>query len=116
MLEDEVLHIDEASGKRTGAVIGQVDLSSFVVNGVARSTESIIQPRASNVVLAGEVLRCTLPCSFGIESGHWEFFATASGYIPTAQAVEASYSSFQGGCPSFEGDGTHTPITLDEDM
>ncbi len=116
LYQDEVLHIVEASGTATGAVIGQVDLSNFVVNGSVRSNESIIQSRASNIVSLADVLRCTLPCSFGVESGEWEFTAEAAGYKATAQTLEASYTTFEGGCPSFEDGGTHVTITLDENL
>lgn len=114
--EDEVLHIDEAFGKTTGSVIGQIDLSSFAVNGVTRSVESIIQQRSSNVTLVGETLRCTLPCSFGTESGSWEFSVVAPGYVPTGQIIEVSYSTFSGGCPSYEDVGTHTTVIVNESV
>ena len=65
LYQDEVLHIDEASGKATGAVIVQIDLSNFLVNGTAWSNESILQGRSTNIIDTGNALRCTLPCSFG---------------------------------------------------
>ena len=113
-LEDEVLHIDEASGSATSAIIGQLELSSFVVNGQIRTSEEVVARRQSNVVLDGELLRCTLPCSFGTESGQWEFTAAAPGYLPTGQSATAEYARFSGGCPSFETDGTHISAVLDE--
>ncbi len=112
--EDEVLHIDEASGSATGAIIGQLELSAFVINGQGRTAEEAVAQRQSNVVLDGELLICTLPCSFGTESGQWEFTAAAPGYLPTGQSATAEYATFSGGCPSFETDGTHIFAVLDE--
>ncbi len=111
---DEVLHIDEASGSATSAIIGQLELSSFVVNGQVRTSEEVVAQRQSNVVLDGELLRCTLPCSFGTESGQWEFTALAPGYLPTGQSATAEYATVSGGCPSFGTDGTHISAVLDE--
>lgn len=114
-LEDEVLHIDDAAGTITGAVIGQIDLFDFRVDGQPRTADQITQQRAVNVFRYDGVLRCTLPCSFGTEGGEWEFTATAVGYIPTPQTVDAEYETFSGGCPSFETDGTHISISVNEE-
>jgi hypothetical protein len=112
--EDNVLHIDEASGSSAGVSIEQLELAAFLVNGQSRSSEDIVAQGQSNVLLDGGLLRCTLPCSFGTESGRWEFVATAPGFSPTEQSANAEYSTFSGGCPSFETDGTHISLVLDE--
>jgi len=117
IFEDEVLHIDEASGSATSAIIGQLELSSFVVNGQVRTSEEVVAQRQSNVVLDGELLRCTLPCSFGTEPGRWEFTALAPGYLPTGQSATVEYGTSGGpvgGCPAFLNDGTHISAVLDE--
>lgn len=113
-VEDEVLHIDAATGTQTGAVIAALDLSGFTVDGQARTAQQIIEQRQINVVQFDGILRCTLPCAFGTEVGQWEFTASAVGYMPTLQSVAAIYDTFSGGCPSFETDGTHVSILLDE--
>jgi hypothetical protein len=112
--QDQVLHIDDAAGTSTGAVIMQLDLSGFAVNGAPRTAIQIVQQSAFNVFAFDNVVRCTLPCSFGTEPGEWEFTASAIGFTPTAQNVAAEYATFSGGCPSFETDGTHVSILLDE--
>ncbi|MDD3764506.1 MAG: hypothetical protein PHP86_14550 [Nevskiales bacterium] len=112
--EDEVLHIDQASGATTDAVIGEVLLSQFVVNDHAVPADDLVVSRHTNVTVEGDKLRCVVPCSFGLVEGDWQFVAEATGYAPTAQSVSAAYATFVGGCPSYDTDGTHVEILLDE--
>ncbi|MBB87921.1 hypothetical protein [Abyssibacter sp.] len=114
LANDEVLHIDDASGTTTDATIGEIVLSGFAIDGDAISAESIAAGRSTNITLDGNALNCVLPCSFGTEPGTWTFGASADGYELTPQEVEAEYNRFVGGCPSYDEDGTHVSITLDE--
>lgn len=120
---DEVLHIDSASGRNTGSVISEVMLSQFSVDGIPISVRDFVNDpendigfagRGKNVAIRGEKLHCVIPCSFGLGAAEWVFMAEADGYVSTQQVVEASFSEFLGGCPSYETGGSHTDIYLNE--
>ena len=121
--DDTVLHIDEARGTNTDAVIGELRLSAFVLGGAARTAESVFDQARQNglgaaenetVRVDGDALVCTLPCAFGTESTTWEFVADAPGYASTAQQVEARHQACTGSCPASCRDGTHVVVFLDE--
>lgn len=111
---DEVLHLESAAGRDTDAVIAQVWLSEFRLDGEAVEAAALISGRATNLEADGDRLQCTLPCSFGVAEGSWEFTAEAPGYAATPQIVEAAYATFDAGCPSASDDGTVVSILLDE--
>jgi len=111
---DEVLHLDEASGTTTDATIAEIVLSGFAIDGDAVSAQSIAAERTTNITLDGNALNCVLPCSFGTQPGTWTFGASAAGYELTPQEIDADYDRFVSGCPSYDEDGTHVSITLDE--
>ena len=113
--EDAVLHLDSASGRTTDAVIGQITLSDFAVDGTARTPDQVTAQQSQNVVVDGDTLVCTLPCAFGTDEGTWTFVSDADGYAPTPQSEDAAYATFNGGCPSSNDDGTHVTLQLDED-
>ena len=113
--EDPVLHVDSASGRTTDAVIGQIELSDLEVDGQTRTPAEATEPQGQNVEVDGDTLRCTLPCAFGTTEGTWTFVADAAGYAPTPQSEDATYATFNGGCPSSNDDGSHVTLQLDED-
>jgi hypothetical protein len=110
---DELIYIKEARGTKTGAVIVEVILSAFSINGEERSVRDITALHRKNVSIDGDSLICVLPCGFGAEEGRWEFTAEADGYSPTPQQYKASYT-LHGGCPS-EDMGIDISINLDEE-
>lgn len=111
---DEVLHIDSATGTNTGSVIGEITLSGFSIDNQSISAASVANQRSRNITVDDNALTCVLPCSFGTQEGNWRFGASADGFDLTPQEVVATYDRFVGGCPSYVEDGTQTDITLDE--
>ncbi|MGQ0587857.1 MAG: hypothetical protein ACT4PK_11765 [Gammaproteobacteria bacterium] len=112
---DAILTVDTASGTATNATIGEAVLNTFAVNGQPRTAAQAKTSVSSNVVVEGDTLRCTLPCSFGAEAGEWTFTAEAPGYDPTLQeATAAPYNSSGTGCPGYTTGTTHISLTLDE--
>lgn len=114
LYQDEVLHLESAGGRSTGAVIPALELRGFSVDGMSLSLDEVISQRSSFLQRDGDILRCTLPCGWGVQAGEWEFSARAEGYEWTEQAIEARYAMFVGGCPSYDDEGTRTSIQLDE--
>lgn len=114
LYQDEVLQLESASGRDTGAVIPELRLRDFSVDGAALSIDEVIAQRSSSVQRDGDVLRCVLPCGFGVQEGEWTFAARAEGYAWTGQVVEARYAVTVGGCPSYSDEGTEASIQLDE--
>lgn len=114
MYQDEVLHIEAASGRDTGAVIPTLELRDFHLDAAAMSLDNVMASRTRQLQRDGEVLRCTLPCSWGIFEGEWSFSARAPGYEWTDQAAEAAYAVNVGGCPSYSDQGHRIAIELAE--
>lgn len=57
---------------------------------------------------------CTLPCGFGNDEGAWRIEVTAEGYQSTTTTLDASYEVSEGGCPSYNDEGSRFELELDE--
>ena len=110
--EDEIVHIDQATAGES-ETLTHIYLDSFTVDGDALTLDQVTAMQASNVEISEGSLLCTLPCAFGTDEGIWEFSATAlPDYGPMEKTVEAEYSEFSGGCPSYSAEGAHTEIAF----
>ena len=86
----------------------------FRLDDAVISLENVMASRTRQLQRDGEVLRCTLPCGWGIFEGEWSFSARAPGYEWTEQAAEAAYAVNVGGRPSYSDQGHRIAIELAE--
>ena len=114
---EPVVNLDAAYGRQSGAVIGDLEITGLAVNDQTFNELELelLATAGSNISASGDSLFCTLPCQFGNEEGNWTFTATADGYLPTEQSLEASYGVFEGGCPSYYDEGSHFELQLNEE-
>lgn len=73
---------------------------------------SLTAPPALGVSLVNGELRCDVPCGFGIQEGRYEFTVKAPGYVNQRVTTMASYSQFEGGCPSRNSGSTEITLSL----
>jgi len=117
IIANPVVYIDEASGAESGAIIGQVKLTDFIIDGEAVTPSYVVNylpDLSSNAEIDGDDVICTLPCSFGAKEGNWHFTATAEGYEDLSLSVDASWVFEEAPCPKLTIDGTHVSLELDE--
>jgi hypothetical protein len=93
------------------AALPTVALGGFKVNGQPVNPSDLQQ--LHNATPSGEGLACTLPCSFGVEEGKWQFTAGAAGHAAKVVSVDARYAEFVGGCPSYNDKGTEVRLVLE---
>lgn len=93
------------------AALPTVTLGDFKVNGQPLNPSDLQQ--LNNATPAGPGLACTVPCSFGVEEGKWQFTAGAAGHAAKAVSVDARYAEFVGGCPSYNDKGTEVRLVLE---
>jgi hypothetical protein len=73
---------------------------------------SLTQPPAVGMSLVNGELRCDIPCGFGVLEGQYEFTVKAPGYLDKRVTTMASYSRFDGGCPSSNSGSTELTVSL----
>ena len=102
--------VSDVSGRAVAALV----LDSLALNGrpVDLRFAAVTTEPAFGVTSDGTTLTCTPPCGFGTEPGRYEFRLAAPGYTPTRVAINASYATFHGGCPSWNDDGTRSALSL----
>ena len=67
---------------------------------------------AFGISLVNGELRCDTPCGFGVVEGPYEFTVKAPGYLDKRVTTMASYSRFDGGCPSSNSGSTEITVSL----
>jgi len=113
--EEPVLNITSVTDEDTSAEIAQVQIYDVFVDEVARGTEDLTAMVSENITVEGATLLCTLPCGFGTEEGLYTFSVNAEGYQETMVSQRAEYATFEGGCPSYNTDGTRFSFSMSAD-
>lgn len=108
--EDEVLHLEEVRDAATGDALEEVVITELRYEGRAWGALS-----GDGLTDLGDgAARCRLPCSIAAQQeGRYELDLSADGYEATTLVVDATYQTFEGGCPSSNDDGTHATAELD---
>lgn len=100
-LLNPILHLRDAKNASTQASVAQVVLSDIRIHGRLQSGDDMrfLLPRnARNTTVEGNQLRCTLSCSFGVESGDYQFTVSALGYVSkTITVTDVRYTGSEGG-------------------
>lgn len=118
VLDNPILHVRDATNASTGASIAQVTLSDIRIHGRLQSGDDmnfLVPGNARNTTVEGNQLRCTLGCSFGVESGDYQFIVSAPGYVSkTVTLTDVRYTGSEGsGCNATPAGGPTISLSLD---
>jgi hypothetical protein len=112
--EKPILEIGAASNQATGVSIPVITITQLTLDGAPVDTALVRSNSKWNVERTSKGIVCTLPCSFGRESGTYAFEARASGFYLTAVNVSAEYSRIPAGCPAAHGTPSRVALSLTE--
>lgn len=117
-LDNPILRLQAANSATTGASISQIILSDIRIDGRLQSGGDLpfLVPRnARNVSVSGNQLRCTIACSFGVETGDYQFIVAATGYTDkTVIVADVRYSGAErDGCKVTPTGGPSISVLLD---
>lgn len=118
VFDNPILNVRDARNALTGASIAQVVLSDIRIHGQLQSggdMQFLVPRNARNTTIEGNQLRCTLNCSFGVETGDYQFTVSAPGYSSkTVSLTDVRYSgSERDGCRSTPTGGPTISLVLD---
>jgi hypothetical protein len=109
--EDPVLAIVRVEG--TNVLLTSVTISDVVIaSQPVGNPGNLTAPPALGISLLNGALRCDVPCGFGVAEGQYEFTVKAPGYLDQRVTTMASYSRFDGGCPSSNSRSTEITVSL----
>ena len=113
---EAIIHLQSATGEISNENIPQIEISEIFYRGTRESFQENYVVMTSNIEIdyENDTLLCTLPCSFLRGEGSYEFTISAAGYDDKVVELDASYSIFDGGCPSYVDGGTKINIRLNE--
>jgi hypothetical protein len=109
-----VLDIVSVHDPATGAVGSTLSLSYITLDGIPVDSAILRTNVLRNVERTPTGIVCTLPCSFGIESGTYGFDVRAPGFYPDHAEVVAAYTEVPAGCPAAHGQPTSASVALVE--
>jgi len=113
---EPVIKIESVSDQSTGENIFEVEIDNISFNGELVAFKENQQEVLANIEIdfINNSLVCTLPCAFLRQEGLYEFTVRAIGYASEVVQTQASYSVFEGGCPSYVDGGTEVFIELEK--
>ena len=109
-----VLEIVAVHDPATGAVGSALSLSNITLDGIPVDSAVLRTNLLRNVERTSTGIACTLPCSFGVESGTYAFDVRAPSFYPDHVEVVATYSEVPAGCPASRGEPTSVSVALVE--
>jgi hypothetical protein len=109
-----VLEILAVHDPATGAAGFALSLSNITLDGIPVDSAVLRTNLLRNVERTSTGIACTLPCSFGNESGTYYFDVRAFGFYPDHAEVVASYSEVPTGCPASHGQPSRVSLALVE--
>jgi len=107
-----VLEILAVHDPATGAAGSALSLSNITLDGIPVDSAVLRTNLLRNVERTSTGIACTLPCSFGNESGTYYFDVRAFGFYPDHAEVVASYSEVPTGCPASHGQPSRVSLVL----
>ncbi|WP_111641123.1 hypothetical protein [Marinimicrobium alkaliphilum] len=124
---EPIITLERVIGTPAGTELSQVTLSDFSLGGIPFSAQELCPDMPTgmsyppiggiyceNATPEDDVLICDLPCQFGNSDGDYEFTLTAEHYAPKTVEVQPEYAVFEGGCPSWNDEGSRYTFELDE--
>lgn len=114
---EPVMKIIGASEHNTNSNVELIEIKNINFNEQPVEFEESHNELAVNVEIdyQNNSLVCSLPCAFLQEEGQYEFTITANGYENKTVQMQAFYSIFEGGCPSYSDGGTELYFELTKD-
>jgi len=109
--DEPIFHIQSVTDGQTGTQIETIVLSNIGIDSTKPDLRFLII-ESNRIAMLDSFLVGNPPCSFGTESGLYSFLVSATGYRDTLITTDASYSVFEGGCPSKSSGGLRISITL----
>lgn len=111
---EPVIHLNSVYDLVTEEDIQQVVITNIVYENEAVTFQENNKEMTTNIFVdfESDKLFCILPCAFLTSEGSYEFTVSASGYNDEMIEVDASYSVFDGGCPSYVDGGTELDLEL----
>lgn len=109
---DPVLKIEHVTSVMRNESIDQIILNSISIDNNSLPLTYYSGSPLKNISFQNTSMVCTVPCGFGIDSGTYEFKVSAEGYLDSTVTVTAHYDIFEGGCPSYNDNGTEISIGL----
>lgn len=111
---EPVIKLEGVTDQSTGESIAEVEIENISLNGDLFVFKENQQELLTNVDIdfINNTLVCTLPCAFLNQEGLYEFTVKTMGYSSETLQTQASYSVFDGGCPSYVDGGTEISFQL----
>lgn len=88
-----------------GTSLPTITVSNVSLDGLPIVGDSLTQGAVS-VTRQGDALTCTLPCGLFESEGTYELTLSAPGHLAKTVTVNAAYSQFTAGCPSYNAGST----------
>lgn len=115
---EPVVNIDQVISNPANTEIARVSLTEVVHEDSEVELEEWCDLQADELCYGlsfeSETPVCSLPCGFGNDEGEWHIEISAEGYQSKTETLEASYAVFEGGCPSYDDEGSHFQLELEE--
>lgn len=115
---EPVVNIDRVISQPANTELTQVALTRVMHEDSEEDLEAWCEYRAEGMCYGlsfeTDTPVCTLPCGFGTDEGDWHLEVSAEGYQKTEESFEAVYEVFEGGCPSYNGKGSHVELELNQ--
>ena len=115
---EPVINLQSVFNMATNDHISQAVITNIKLEGNNITFEKDYSELTTNVYIEYETdtLLCTLPCAFLKHEGSYELTVSATNFEDAIVEFDASYSIFEGGCPSYVDGGTEFNIGLQESV
>ncbi len=115
---EPVIKLQSVSDSVNEENILQVQISNLVYEDETVIFQEDHNQFATNIYIDYELdsLFCTLPCAFLTGEGNYQFTISADDYNDIAINIDASYSIFDGGCPSYVDGGSEFNFKLSKEQ
>ncbi len=115
---EPVLNIDRVIANPANTEISRVSLTEVLHDDSKVELEAWcdlqVEGLCYGLSFEEETAVCSLPCGFGNDEGDWHIEVSAEGYQSARVNLDASYEVFEGGCPSYNDEGSHFELELNE--
>jgi hypothetical protein len=111
--KEPILHVSSVKDAKTNLELDKVYFYSIKINNYDTPVSQIEMDEYHNIEFFDTVMVCTVPFSFGIASGDYQFNTAIEGYKEKINSIkDVEYSIKEGGCPSYEDGGLQIELIL----
>jgi len=110
--KDALFHIASVADSASLTPIDTIFILEARRDTIAFPPSSLVLEFSDGIAVHGDTIECDVPCAFGTIEGSWEFRVSAAGYQPQWRSIDARYSVFVGGCPSYNDSGMRITWSL----